>query len=356
MPNPFAVSALTGNVKLDSNRQGEASFSVTNNSGHQIRAGARLELAPVGGGPGTPSLAPALPGAPAGGGPAIVTAPAAATAEALKWLSFVEEGQPPAPSANPQYTEQDFNNGGTQKFRVRIAVPPNAPGGIQNFYVHFTDVQMPDEEFTDSPIVSFEVPAPAPKKGFPWWIPVAAAAVVLLIGAVIAVVALSGNSTPTPTPTTATTVTVTVTTAPTTPPATTAAAGSNLVGTWLNVETVNGLSRLDITAQGSFVRVHAIATGTPPLDWGTNGADFTTSPFNITFDLGSAGNHSLKLTEFENADGKRMLVEDSLNGAVAKSFVFRNQTCTRPICFVRPGIPDLNKLIGKEIVIATPNK
>jgi hypothetical protein len=353
MPNPFAVSALTGNVKLDSNRQGEASFSVTNNSGHQIRAGARLELAPVGGGPVSPSPTPAVPGTPVvGGGLATATAPAITLPEALKWLSFIEEGQPPAPSANPQYTEQDFNNGGTQKFRVRIAVPPNGPGGVLNFYVHFTDVQMPDEEFTDSPIVSFEVPAPPPKKSFPWWIPVAAAVVVLLIGAVIAVVALSGSPTPTPTPTTA----VTVTTAPTTPPATTAAAGSNLVGTWLNVESVNGLSRLEITAQGSFVKVHGLATGTPPLDWGTNGADFKTSPFNITFDLGSAGKHSLKLTEFENADGKRMLVEDSLNGAAAKSFVFRNQTCTKQICFVKPNLPDLGKLVGRDLVIVTPNK
>ncbi|MBN9389028.1 MAG: hypothetical protein J0I20_13460 [Chloroflexi bacterium] len=344
MPNPFAVSALTSTVKLDSNRQGEASFSVTNNSGHQVRAGARLELAPVAGGQVSP---PVTPGGPAGGGPATATVPAPATAETIKWLSFVEEGQPPAPSANPQYTERDFNIGGTQQFRVRIVVPQNAPGGLQNFYVHFTDVQLPDEEFTDSPIVSFEVPAPAPKKGFPWWIPVAAAvALVLVIVAVILLVL--PPPTPTPTPV--------ATTAPTTPPATTAAAGSNLVGTWLNVENINGLSRLDITAQGSFVKVHALATGAPPLDWGTNGADFTTSPFNITFDLGSGGKHSLKLTEFENADGKRMLVEDSLNGAAAKSFVFRNQTCTRPICFVKPNLPDLGKFIGRDLVGVTPTK
>ena len=46
--------------------------------------------------------------------------------------------------------------------------------------------QNPDEDFAEGPTVSFEVPAPAPKKPFPWWIVAVAAAVVLVIGGLTA--------------------------------------------------------------------------------------------------------------------------------------------------------------------------
>lgn len=355
MPNPFAVSALTNNVKLDSKRQGEASFSVTNNSGHQVRAGARIELAPAA--VGNPAPAPATAASPASG---VSTAPATATVPApaatLKWFSFVEEGQPTAPSANPQYTERDFNIGGIQQFRVRIAAPPDALGGPQTFYVHFTDVQMPDEEFTDSPIVSFEVPAPAPKKKIPWWIPVAAIVAVLLIGGIIAAVVLSGSPTPTPTPTVTNTPTVVVTTAapttppPTTPPVTTppptVAPGAKYVGTWLTNESTPGVSRLEISiANNTFLKVHATATGTFPTDWGTNGADFKSDPFTINFDLGTNNKHTLRLTEIEDTVGKRMLVEDSFNGGAFKVLTFRNQGCITKLCTVLIDPGDAVKII-----------
>lgn len=346
MPNPFAVSALSNSVKLDANRQGEVSFSVTNNSGHQVRAGARLELASNPGGQvPAPTVAPA-----SGPGTATIATTSPAPAATIKWLSFVEEGQPAAPAANPQYTERDFNIGSTQQFRVRIAAPPNAPGGTQTFYVHFTDVQMPDEEFTDSPIVGFEVPAPAAKKSFPWWIPLAAIGAVVVIGAIIAALVLSGSPTPTPTP-------VAVFT-PTIPPVT-AAVGSNLLGTWLNVDSnVQGLSQLDITASGSFLMVHATAVKSIPLDWGQRGGTFTTSPFNITFDLGStAGKHTLKLTEFESGGDKKMLVEESLNGGAFNSLVFRNQTCVKIYCFQRPSFQEINGVINRGAILlptATP--
>lgn len=325
MPNPFAVTALANSVKLDANRQGETSFSVTNNSGHQLRAGARIELvtpppAGAGGGP-----LPASPGpAETPRGATAVVSPPPPAGVVIKWLSFIEEGQPATPSANPQYTERDLNIGASDKFRVRIAVPPDAAGGSHSFYVHFTDVQLQDDEFNDTPVVTFEVPAAVIKKKLPLWIPAVAAAVVLVIGALIAVLVLSGNSTPTPTPTP---VVVNPTTAAVTP-----APGANFAGTWLNIATIPGLATLEISAQGSLLSVHATQV-TPAQDWGTRAGTFTAAPFNITFDLGTAGGvHKLKLTEFENTDGKRMLVEETV-GITTRQLVFREQGCIKFNCF-----------------------
>jgi hypothetical protein len=330
MPNPFAISALTNSVKLTSRRQGEASFSVTNISGHQLRAGARIELVTT---PQATSAAGGgtLPGAGASTGTAAqpgATAVVAPPPEAVtKWLSFVEEGQPSAPSATPHYTEQDFNIGAIKQFRIHIAVPPDAPGGSQSFYVHFTDVHHQDEEYGDSQIVTFEVPAPIIKKRFPWWILAVAGAAVVIIAAIVAVLALSGSPSPTPTPTA---------TPPTISPTAvvTAAPGANFTGTWLNIETIPGLAKLEISAQGSFLSVHATAVG-PAQDWGTRGGTFTNAPFTIAFDPGGgAGVHTLKLTEFENADGKRMLVEETV-GVTTRQLVFKNQNCIKLACNIK---------------------
>jgi hypothetical protein len=271
-------------------------------------------------------------------------------------LSFVEDGQPAAPSATPQYTERDLNIGATQQFRVHIAAPPDAPGGSQSFYVHFTDVHHQDEEYGDSQTVTFEVPAPVIKKTFPWWILAVIGAVVVIIAAIVAVLALSGSPAPTPTPTAAAATATATATPPTSSPTpvVTAAPGANFTGTWLNIENIPGLAKLEISAQGSFLSVHATAVG-PAQDWGTRGGTFTKAPFTIAFDPGGGvGVHTLKLTEFENADGKRMLVEETV-GVNTRQLVFKNQDCIKLACNIKITNSEIQGVLAGNSIIKALN-
>ena len=174
-------------------------------------------------------------------------------------------------------------------------------------------------------------------------------AVVVIIAAIVAVLALSGSPSPTPTPTsTATPPTISPTAV------VTAAPGANFTGTWLNIETIPGLAKLDISAQGSFLSVHATAVG-PAQDWGTRGGTFTKAPFTIAFDPGGgAGVHTLKLTEFENADGKRMLVEETV-GVNTRQLVFKNQNCIKLACNIKFTSSEIQGVLAGNSIIKALN-
>ena len=78
--------------------------------------------------------------------------------------------------------ERDYPANGTHQIAVRVAAPPGSPAGRSSFRLDTVSARNPDEDFAESPTVSFEVPAPVPKKPFPWWIVAVAAAVVLVVG------------------------------------------------------------------------------------------------------------------------------------------------------------------------------
>ena len=142
MPSPFTITAATNSLRLDSKRQAETTFTVYNGTGRNTRGRAGLV-------PQDPAAAP--------------------------WLTLVDDA------------ERDFPIAGTQQYTVKIAPPPDAPAGNYPFRLDVLAVDNPDEDLTQGPSVTFEVPAPEPVgKKFPWWILIVALVVLLVVGGVIA--------------------------------------------------------------------------------------------------------------------------------------------------------------------------
>lgn len=137
MARAFDITTTSPTLRLDGNRRAEVAFTVTNSLGRPVRG--RAVVVPEG---------PTPP----------------------EWFSLVGE------------TEREFPPNGTHVFTVQMAVPPSQAAGDHAFHLLVADQANPDEHFANGPTVSAHVPAPvvAPKKRFPWWIPVAAAAVLLI--------------------------------------------------------------------------------------------------------------------------------------------------------------------------------
>ena len=141
MARVFAITTAATSFRLDAQGRAETSFTVSNASGRALRGRAEVR---------------------------------ATDAAQQGWLSVVGDG------------ERDFPANGTHQIAVRVAAPPGSPAGKFSFRLDMVSAQNPDEDFAEGPTVSFEVPAPAPKKPFPWWIVAVAAAVVLVIGGLTA--------------------------------------------------------------------------------------------------------------------------------------------------------------------------
>ncbi|HSK73087.1 MAG TPA: PASTA domain-containing protein [Pyrinomonadaceae bacterium] len=96
-------------------------------------------------------------------------------------------------------TERDFPAGGTHKYNVNFSKPPAEPQPAESFQFRFDVVSSmnPDEDFTEGPIVTVEIPEQKVITGTPfkWWMVAAAAAVLLAVGGVILYLVLR-NSTP----------------------------------------------------------------------------------------------------------------------------------------------------------------
>jgi hypothetical protein len=143
MPGSFTITVATNTIRLDTNRRGEASFTVFNAAGRPIRG--RAQLVPQ-------------------------------DAAVADWLTL--QGA----------AERDFGIAEAHHFTARIAVPADAPAGSYPFRLDMVGVENPDEQYTQGPTVTFQAPEPEPKKPFPWWIIAAAAGAVLLIGIILAVI------------------------------------------------------------------------------------------------------------------------------------------------------------------------
>lgn len=96
--------------------------------------------------------------------------------------------------------ERPVAAGENQTVTVVGKIPAATPPGQHRIKLRAINVNDPDNDSTDSAAATVTVPAvatatPPPKKPFPWWIPaVVGAVLVLVIGAIIAIVALSGGS------------------------------------------------------------------------------------------------------------------------------------------------------------------
>jgi hypothetical protein len=141
--SPFTITTGSNTVVLNSSRQGEAAFTATNISGRPLRG--RGELLPLG-------------------------------QTAAGWLTIVGEA------------ERDFGIAAAQQYAVQVAVPLDAAPGLYTFRLDMVGVDNPDENFTQGPVVQFQVlpppPPPPPPQPFPWWI-VAVVAGVIVIGVII---------------------------------------------------------------------------------------------------------------------------------------------------------------------------
>lgn len=120
MSTAFSVLPASTTVPLDEAGHGSASFTVANQTGRQVRV--RVEVAR----PGEPN-------------------------PPEEWFT------------PPETPERELAADGAQQFTVMVDVPPRSPGGTYNFGLFAKSVQLPDEEWAQSPLVSFVVPEPEPE-------------------------------------------------------------------------------------------------------------------------------------------------------------------------------------------------
>src|SRR5690242_7649716 len=113
--SPFTITAGSNTVVLNNNRQGEAAFTATNISGRALRG--RGELLPLG-------------------------------QTAAGWLSISGDA------------ERDFAIAAAQQYSVQVAVPLDVAPGLYTFRFDMVGVDNPDENFTQGPVVQFQVLPP----------------------------------------------------------------------------------------------------------------------------------------------------------------------------------------------------
>lgn len=135
----FTITAPSDSVRLDYKNHGEVVFTVTNTSGRGVRGRAKV-----------------VPANPAQGG----------------WIKI--GGEP----------EREFAVSGTQQFTVAVDVPKDGKPGKYSFRFDAVSVELPDEEYTQGPTISFSAlpPAAAQKPTFPLWLIPILAILVLAIG------------------------------------------------------------------------------------------------------------------------------------------------------------------------------
>ena len=109
----------------------------------------------------------------------------------------------PQGTAKPEWfsldqPNRDFPAKGTQTATVKLSVPETAQGTYA-FDLLVADNADPDNLFTKSPAVAFQIPAKA-KTPFPIWIPIVAGVVLLLVVGIVLYFVLSSGGTPTPPP------------------------------------------------------------------------------------------------------------------------------------------------------------
>ncbi len=156
----FTITAPSDSVRLDSRNHGEVVFTVTNTSGRTLRGRAKV-----------------IPQDPKQSG----------------WIKVGGEA------------EREFAVNGTQQFTVSVDVPKDGKPGKYSFRFDTVSVELPDEEYTQGPTISFAPQAPVTPNGkssFPLWlIPIIAIVVLSIVGVGIWLLVTNGGSGVTPQPT-----------------------------------------------------------------------------------------------------------------------------------------------------------
>jgi hypothetical protein len=144
VPTPFAITAAAPSVRLDDDRTGAATFTVSNTAAEAIRAEARIWTKQP---------------------------------EASSWMRI--DG----------LAEQEFPPGASRQFTVRFTPPATVPAGSYAFRVDLISRERPDDDSAMGQVATVEVPpppvTPKPRTRFPWWLLVVAVVVLVVAGLVI---------------------------------------------------------------------------------------------------------------------------------------------------------------------------
>jgi hypothetical protein len=138
MDRIFAITTTAATIPL-TNGQGAVAFTITNNSDRSLQGQVKIR-------PQTPTD--------------------------QSWLTLAQD------------TFLDFPKNATHNTTVQVKVSPGTAPGKYTFRIDVVSTAKPDEDFTEGPLVAFDVQSSKPPpKTFPWWI-LALAAVVLAVGGI----------------------------------------------------------------------------------------------------------------------------------------------------------------------------
>jgi eukaryotic-like serine/threonine-protein kinase len=152
MADSFFVTTPATTVTIGADRRAQLAVTVTNVSGHPVRA--RLRLVPI---------APTQAG----------------------WLAIAGEA------------DRQYGLGATENYTVLADVPAGTPAGSYSFRCDAAAQENPEEDFAQGPTVALTVVAEPTKRPFPWWIIVLAATVVAVGTTLGIVISHTGTATAT---------------------------------------------------------------------------------------------------------------------------------------------------------------
>ncbi len=144
MSRDFAITTVNNKIDLEKGKAASVSYTVTNSTGGQVTA--RAKVSATDGGDDS-------------------------------WFQI--EGD----------AERDFADNDTQQYSVKIAIPASAEKNSYKFKIEIFSVENPDEIFSEGPVIEIALKKAEIKNdddnNFPWWIVAVVAAVLIIGGGII---------------------------------------------------------------------------------------------------------------------------------------------------------------------------
>ena len=148
----FSITAATPGITLDTQRKGTVAFTVTNSTSRLLRG--QMQIRPLG-------------------------------ETKAEWLRL--QGA----------AEINFAPSETHQVAIEIQAPPGTPPGKYRFRLDACSTSNPDDDYTEGPVVSVEMPVPpaktVDKKPFPLWILLLILGIVVIGGLTVWLLVSGGN-------------------------------------------------------------------------------------------------------------------------------------------------------------------